>query len=78
MDMTRDTYVDVSNPTQGPNHVRFRNVVTGIQGESQEGDTGSRLSGSRIVEPRGNGTEVCLHNERDDDNEEEEDAVFKE
>jgi len=71
MDMTGNTYIDVGNPTQGANHVRFRDVVTGMQGKSQGCDTSSRLNGSRVVEPRGDSTEVCLHNQRDDDNREE-------
>ena len=35
----KDAYIDISNPPQGLNHVRFRNVKTGVQIQSQESDT---------------------------------------
>ena len=34
VNVRRDTYVYVGNPAQGANHRRFRDVVTGVQGQS--------------------------------------------
>ena len=31
-----DTYADISDPLQGTDHARFRDVVAGVQGKSQE------------------------------------------
>ena len=72
-----DTYVDVSDPLQGTDHGRFRDVVTSVYGQSQEGDTGSGLSGSWIAERCGNGAEVRLHDQSYGDNKEEEDTTLK-
>lgn len=68
-------YVDVRYPMQGTDHGRFWNVVAGVQGQNQEADTGGRLSRGRVTEPRRDGAEVCLHNQRYRDNEKEEDAT---
>ena len=35
------TYVDVGNPMQGTDHVWLGDVVTGVQSQNQEGDTGN-------------------------------------
>ena len=67
---TVDAYVDVGDPLQGTDHVPLRDVVTGVQVKSQEGNTSNRLSGSWSAERCGNGTEVCLHYQSGGDNEE--------
>ena len=72
-----DTYVDVGDPPHGTDHVRFRNVVTGVYDHNQEGNTSSRLSGSWVAEHCGDRTEERLHDQRDGDNDKEEDATLE-
>ena len=62
---------------QGADHVWFGDVVTGVQGQNQEGDTSDRLSGSRISEPCGDGAEIRLHDQSDGDDKKEEDATLE-
>ena len=62
---------------QGADHVRFGDVVAGVQGQDQEADTSNRLGGGRVTKPCSDGAEVCLHNQGDNDNEKEEDAILR-
>ena len=73
VNVTSDTYVDVGNPMQGADHVRFRDVVICMI----KSDTSNCLSRRWIAKPRGNDAEVHLHNQRIDEDDEEKDVTPK-
>ena len=58
------THVDISNPPQRPNHRRLRNIVPGIDRQSQNRDTRKRLGRRFALERSSDGSEPRLHRER--------------